>query len=327
MNELQRLAIDLYNNHNLTYQNVSGDQAMRNMIADKLGIKPGDSIDHYTWEKGKLEVFQILSVAIDAVLPTILTNQFDTLADVRNVAAGDKPRFEIEDNSLLRVGMVASGTQDLHRQELHGSHFSVDTDWYGAKVYVEFERFLAGNVNWAGLIDRIALSFTNQMGTQIYDGFMRSYDGLRATRKYEGTYDEEKLIEVGQHISVAAGGKPVAVYGTLAALRKVSKGAELSDAMKDKLAKFGYLGNVAGLDLIALPQAYKSGKEEFALDDNTLLILPQGEKVVAVVFEGQSIINEPDNMARNDMQKEFVTLKKYGVQVAKLAVYGLYKLA
>lgn len=327
MNELKRLAIDLYHNRNLMYNNVSGDQALRNMIAEKLNIKPGDPIDFYTWEAHKMEVFQILSVTLDAILPTVLTNQFDSLADVRNVATGDKPRFEIQDNSLLKVGLVAAGTQDLHRQVLSGSHFTVDTDWYGAKVYVEFEQFLAGNVDWNALVDRVALSFANKMGEQIYKGFSSSYDSLRATRKVTGTYDEDKLVKLAQHISVASGGKRVAVYGTLAALRKVTKGMDLSDAMKDKLAAMGYLGNVAGLDLIVLPQAYISGKEEFAIDDNSLLVLPQGEKVVAVVFEGQTIVNEPDNMNRNDLQKEFVTLKRYGLQVSRLAIYGMYKIS
>ena len=118
-NDLKKLSVDLYKDHSLMYNNVSGDDAMRKIMADAIGIEVGEKINHYKWEENKLKVFQILSVAVDAVLPTVLTNQFDSLADVRNVATGDKPRFEIEDNSLLRVGLIASGTQDLQRQELH----------------------------------------------------------------------------------------------------------------------------------------------------------------------------------------------------------------
>ena len=326
-NDLHKLSVDLYNDRTLMYNEVSGDEAMRKIMADALGINVGDKISHYAWEKNKLEVFQILSVAVDAVLPTILTNQFDTLADVRNHTSGDKPRFEIEDNSLLRVGLIASGTQDLQRQELFGGSFTVDTDWYGAKVFVEFERFMAGNVNWQGLVDRIALSFTNKMQTQIYDAFAKSYDSVRAVRKQTGTYDEDKLVNIAQHVGTAAGGKPVAVYGTLSALRKVSKTADMSGAMKDKMAKVGYLDNVGGLDLIALPQAYKAGTEEFAIDDNTLLVLPQGEKIVSVVLEGEAIMSDVDPMTNTAMQREFVTMKKYGLQVAKLAIYGMYKIS
>lgn len=328
MNEdLKKLSVDLYNNKELVFNEVRGDEAMRGIMAEALGIKVGDNIEHYAWEKNKLEVFQIMSVAVDAVLPTILENQFDQFAEVRNVGIGDKPKFEIEDNSLLRVGMVASGTQDLQRQELYGSSFTVHTDWYGAKVFVEFERFMAGNVNWQGLIDRIAKSFVNKMQSQIYDAFAKSYDDVRAVRKTTGTYDEDKLVDIAQHVATASGGKPVAVYGTLTALRKVAKGTELSGAMKDKMAQVGYLGNVAGLDLIALPQAYHSGTEKFAIDDKSLLILPQGEKIVSVVLEGETIVSDTDPLTNTAMQREFLTLKKYGLQVAKLSVYGMYKLA
>lgn len=325
-NELQRLSIDLYNNRDLMFNDISGDQAMRNMIADAMGQEGTGAIDFYEWQENKNKVFQILSVAIDAVLPTVLTNQLDTLADVRSVATGDKPKFDIEDNSLLRVGLVAAGTQDLQRQQLLGSSFTVETDWYGAAVYAEFERFLAGEINWQSYINRIALSFNNKMQHQIYDAFTQSYDGLRSTRKVSGTYDEDKLVDLAENISVAAGGKQVAVYGTRAALRAVSKGADLSSNMKDEMNKVGYLGNVGGLDLIAIPQAFKAGKEEFALDNKSLLVLPQGEKIVSVVLEGQAIVTDKDPLTNNSLQKEFLTLKKYGVQVAQTSIYGMYQL-
>lgn len=326
-NELKKLSIDLYNNKNLMFNDISGDQAMRNMIADAMGQETTGAIDYYAWEENKNKVFQILSVAIDAVLPTILTNELDSLADVRSVAIGDKPKFDIEDSSLLRVGLVASGTQDLQRQQLMGHSFSVTTDWYGAKVYAEFERFLAGEINWKTYIDRVAMSFNNKMQHQIYDAFTQSYDALRATRKVAGAYDEEKLTDLAEVISVSAGGKPVAVYGTRSALRAVSKGADLSSNMKDEMNRVGYLGTVGGLDLIAIPQAFKAGTEEFALDNKSLLVLPQGEKIVSVVLEGQAIVTDKDPMTNNSLQKEFLTLKKYGLQVAQTSVYGMYNLA
>lgn len=326
-NDLKKLSVDLYENNNLVYNETSGQEAMRKVIAEASGQAEGTkAIDYYTWETNKVKVFQILSVAIDAVMPRILTNELDSLADVRNVAAGDKPRFTNADNSLLRVGMVGAGTQDLRRQELHGTDFTVDTDWYGAATYAEFERFLAGEIDWKALVDRVALSFANHMQVKIYDAFQSSYDGLRATRKVEGAYDEDKLVELAEMVSAAAGGAPTAIYGTRAALRQVSKGADLSSNMKDEMNKTGYLGTVGGLDLIAIPQAFKAGKDEFALDNKSLLVLPNKQKIVSVVLEGQAIVSDKDPLTNNSLQKEFLTLKKYGVQVAQASVYGMYKI-
>ncbi|KAA8028026.1 hypothetical protein E4743_23920, partial [Salmonella enterica subsp. enterica serovar Anatum] len=103
--DLQQLARDMYHDRALTYNDVPAEEAFRNMIYDTLGVKVGEPINNYAWKTKKEEVFQILSTAIDAVLPTILMDQFDSFADIRNVAAGDKPHFTIEDNSLFHVSM------------------------------------------------------------------------------------------------------------------------------------------------------------------------------------------------------------------------------
>lgn len=325
-NGLKQLATDLYNGVPVNFNSVSGDQALRNMIADQLGVKAGEKVDYYQWEENKLKVFKIMAVALDAALPIRLTNQFDQISDFRNVELGDEQIFEIQDISLLRVGMIAAGTQDLQRQQLFGTSFRVPTDWYGTRVYAEFERFMAGNVDWKALVDRVAASFVNKMQGQIYDAFFKSYDALRATRKHSGKYEEDALFDIAEHIGIASGGKPVQVYGTRKALRHISKDLDKSDAMKDQRNKIGYVDTVAGIDLIALPQAYKSGTDKFAIDDDTLLILPKGEKIVAIVLEGKAIVNDTDALARTDLQQEFVTMKKYGIQVAQVSTYGMMKI-
>jgi hypothetical protein len=57
-----------------------------------------------------------------------------------------------------------------------------------------------------------------------------------------------------------------------------------------------------------------------------LLILPQGEKVISIVVEGDTLMLESESMNRNDLQIEFKTMKKFGMAVAQLSHYGIYKL-
>lgn len=328
MNEgLKKLSRDLYFNKNLVYNEVSGDVAMRRIINEALGQEQDATrVDYYKYQENKNKMFQIISIAVDAVAPIAIKNQFDALADVRNVQHGDKPVFSIEDPSLFKVSMVSAGNRDLGRQEMHGNSFSLDTDWYGAKTFAELGRFLAGEVNWQGYINKMAESFVQKMGQQIIDGFVKGYDALQANRKATGSYDEDKLMEVVRHVRAQSGGKGVAVFGSSNALRKITKGTQLSDGMKEEANKLGFIGRVAGVDLIQLPDVYKAiGKEEFAIDDNTLLVLPQGEKIISIVMEGEAITREVASTERNDMQMEFETLKRYGLSVAKLSVFGMYK--
>ena len=51
-NELAKLSQDLYFNKNMVFNNVSGDEAMRNLINEKLGQPAGTKrIDYFAWEE------------------------------------------------------------------------------------------------------------------------------------------------------------------------------------------------------------------------------------------------------------------------------------
>ncbi|KRN10824.1 hypothetical protein [Liquorilactobacillus mali] len=318
---LTNLARDLYNNKNLEFEGVSGNDALRNLIMDKVG----GEWSYNNFQKNKWDIFEIVSVSIDAIVPEILTNQFDSLADVRNVALGTKPVFTVQDPRIVRVGRVASGSQDLRRQTITGKKYTVETDWYGAAVYAEFEQFMNGEIDWNKLVDNVAKGFASHIETSIGTALQDSYSMLNAADRFEGTIDLDSLVSLAQRIQVKSG-TPVQIYGTKLALARVAKAVDLSDALKDKINELGYLGTVSGLPLFEIPQAFKVNKDEFALDDNSLLILPQNEKIVGVVMEGASVIKEVDNTDRNDMQYGFLTEKKLGVSVLQMKVYGMIKM-
>lgn len=327
--ELAKLSRDLYYNKNLVYNEVSGNDAMRNLMFEALGVPVGTKgRDLKTaWDMNKPKVFQIIDVAVDAILPTIVKNQFDSLADFQNIQIGDVQRFTVKNHDLFRVATIASGTQDLRRQVLHNKNYTVQTDWYGIETYTEFEQFLAGNVDWADYINRVAESFANFIGEKIYKSFALSYDGVRANLKATGTFDIDTLINIARHVRATAGTDRVAVYGTTTALRQIGVGANMSDGMKDQMNKVGYLSTVSGLDLIAFPDAYKSGKQEFIVDEKALLVIPSNEKIVDVVTEGDSITNETEAVQHNALEMNFLTMKKLGIQVKQSSVYGFYKLS
>lgn len=329
MNGLAQLSRDLYKNRSLVYNDVSGNDAMRKLFYEALGVPVGTKSRELktAWDMNKPRVFQIIDVAVDAVLPTVIKDQFDSLADFQNVAIGDEQRFTVKNTDLFRVATVAAGTQNLRRQALHGHNFKVETDWYGIKTYTEFEQFLAGNVDWTEYINRVAESFAAFIGERIYFAFANSYDGVRAARKHTGTFELDKLVDVSRHIRAASGGQQVAVYGSLSALGKITDGIDKSDRMKDEFQQVGYIKTVRGLDLIALPDAYKAGKEEFVVDDKSLLIIPSNEKIVQVVLEGDTYTNEAEASVNTGLQMEFTTLKKFGAQVNQASIYGFYKLS
>jgi hypothetical protein len=325
-NELKKLSIDLYKGKVENFSTIGKDPIAK-MVAEIVGEKP----TMYTWNKNKLEVFQIIGVALEAVVPEILRTQFDAIAEVRNVGMGDKPEFFVEDSSILSAGHIAAGTQDLRRQEIINGKFTVDTGWIGTKVYAELDRFLSGEINWQQFVDRQALALVNHIQTRIYDAVSGAYDSLRPVRKQEGRFDADKLLQIAQHVQAASGANGIQVWGTKRALRNISKdlisGGLASNEMKATMNTQGFIGTFAGLNLIEMPQAYKANTEEFAIKDNQLIILPAGQdRLVKVVFEGQIDVTENTSSNRNDLQMELVTRQKVGVHANQYAVMGLYNI-
>jgi hypothetical protein len=322
MTDLQRLALDVYQGKNVMFNEVSGEDAIRNMIVEAVG----GEFNYKNFRENKYRVFSIIEEALDVTLGVVITNQFDNLAEVRNVATGEQLSFRVEDNSLFRVARIAGGTNDLRRQKLLNKRFTVDTDYFGVKIYAELEMFVAGLVDFAGMVNRVALSFANDMGTRIYEAIAQSYSALNATYGVTGTLSDDALFDMVQHVEAKSGKKAV-IFGTKKALRKVSSTLNLSDGMKDTMNKVGYIDTVAGTDLFLLPQAHKVGTDEFMVDDNMLLVIPQNEKIVKIVTEGEALMVETaDAGARNDQQMEYMLQKKFGLAVMQSAIYGIYKI-
>ncbi|PEA25799.1 hypothetical protein CN984_12365 [Bacillus cereus] len=323
MTGLQRLALDVYNGKQVMFNEVKGEEAIRNAI----NVACGGEFNYKNFRENKYKVFSIIEEVLDVTLGVVITNQFDSLAEVKNVAIGERPAFRVDDNSLFRIARIAGGTNDLRRQKILNRRFEVETDYFGAKIYAELEQFQAGMVDFTGWVNRLSLSFAHDLGTQIYKAIASSYSALNSTYGVTGTYSEDELFEMIEHVEAKSGKKAV-VMGTRKALRKVSKSINMSDSMKDAINRVGYVGEVGGTSLMLLPQAHKIGTDEFFVDDNMLLVLPSNEKLVKVVVEGEAtMIETADAGERNDQQMEYQIQKKMGVGVMQSAIYGIYKIS
>ncbi|AIR11763.1 hypothetical protein [Ligilactobacillus salivarius] len=326
MKDLAKLAKDAYHNRNLEFNNVSASDAMRNAVKDALG----GEFTSVSWGKNKWEVFSILQTALDVVIPERLKNQLDGFADYRTANLGDKPLFTVKDPRAVRVGRIAGGANDMRRQTITGRSFTIETEWYGAAVYAEFEQFMAGDIDWTDLVNRVADGFVSFIEERIAEGLEQSYTLLATEDKINGSLTLDGLVKLAQRIKIKSGGKDVAVYGTASALAKIAAldNVQLySGDMKNELNQKGYLGMVRGLKLIEIPQAFKTNSDEFAIGDDKVIVLPAGEKIVGVVTEGTTEVYEADQTSNTSMQLGFATRRKLGVGVLQMRVYGMAKLA
>lgn len=322
MEGLKKLSRDVYFGKVEEYTKAQGENAIRAKIEEAVG----GEFNYKNFRKHKYDVFAILEEALEVAMGTVISNQFDRFAEVKDTAMGDKPEFEIKDRELYRVSRISAGNNDIRRQRNISRKLTMETDWYGVAIYEELEKFMAGNVDWADMINTVALSFVNHMGTKIYDAIFASYGSLSATYGINGALDEQKLLTLCSHVQAKTGKKP-AIFGTASMLNKLTTIGltRASEGMKDQLNQFGYVGKFMSYDALELPQAHKPGTDAFAIDNNFLLVVPNDEKIVKVLLEGEAIMVETaDAGDRNDMQLEYQLQRKFGISILMANFYGIY---
>ena len=110
------------------------------------------------------------------------------------------------------------------------------------------------------------------------------------------------------------------------ALRKITT-ATMSERAKSDLYSMGYLGHIAGTQMVAMKQRHKIGSTEFILPDDTVYIFAGDTKPVKRVTEGEVTMLMGDPMNKADLTQEFLMTKRTGISIILDRDFGSYKFA
>lgn len=324
--EVREMAYDLYKGRTGKFDAESANEAIKNIILEAGGCK--DHWDMYTFMKNKYDVFAIMRDIITPIVAENTIDRFQSWCDIVNIGLGDTYDFEVLNMDLFKIGYVADGTSELRRQTLVKGKLAMRAFPLGAKFYVEFDDFRRGRIDFAMLIDRMALSFENEIAKIIVKLVEESYDKLTANFKKSGAYSDDAMLELVQRVQAKSGMQPV-IYGTkvaLANLRKNNQGI-FSDEDKRAVSNTGYVGTYFGTPVVELPQSLDR-KDNFMINDKMLYVIPNGTKIVKLLFEGDmDVVECTDNAKRMDMQLEYMFMQRIQLGVAKANVYGIYKIS
>ena len=324
-NGLIAAAIDSVENRlqsNYTAADVSN--TIREEMIELFGT---DKLDYKTFRRHKTEVFEFIEETITPIMHRRLEDTFNAFAEVRSIPYGDALQFNVPNNELFRVATIAEGSTNIRRKRLEGTEFTVEVSNVAAGIYEELVRFLAGRVDWPMYVDKLARSFERDIALRISNALYGSYDSLSSTYKatVSGTDEEikESILEIAAHVEAEHGS--VIILGTKSALSKL-KPEYSSDAQDGRRNELGYFGVVDGYDTLAIPQFHKVGTDDFAIDEDTILILPQpDEKIVKVVLEGTAIVMEVEGR-HEDLQVQYDVIQRVGVLALTARKYGIVKL-
>ncbi len=243
-------------------------------------------------------IFDLIEVVIDDALISGWQENpfFKEFVEVRNLAMHDKNEFYVPDDSVLSVMKVSGNHHDLLRQRLGaGKTFSVETSWYGIKVYAEFERLLTGLEDFSTLVGKITEAFDRYVNQALYEtligiGTTLGSQWYKASAINDTT--KETLRTLVMDVSMATGSE-VVIMGTYAALSKVYDLTNVSWAsgdMKNEKYTTGRFGYWEGIRLVELKQGFKlNDTTQYLIANDVLFIMPVGiEPVIKLVYEGDT---------------------------------------
>lgn len=282
-------------------------------------------------------IFDLIEVVIDDALISGWQEYpfFKEFVEVRNLAMHDKNEFYVPDDSVLSVMKVSGNHHDLLRQRLGaGKTFSVETSWYGIKVYAEFERLLTGLEDFSTLVGKITEAFDRYVNQALYEtligiGTTLGSQWYKASAINDTT--KETLRTLVMDVSMATGSE-VVIMGTYAALSKVYDLTNVSWAsgdMKNEKYTTGRFGYWEGIRLVELKQGFKlNDTTQYLIANDVLFIMPVGiEPMIKLVYEGDTQTYQVQDAGTHmDMTYDYEVQTKMGIGVITNQKFGYWKI-
>lgn len=282
-------------------------------------------------------IFDLIEVVIDDALISGWQENpfFREFVEVRNLALRDKNEFYVPDDSVLSVMKVSGNHHDLLRQRLGaGKTFSVETSWYGIKVYAEFERLLTGLEDFSTLVGKITEAFDRYVNQALYEtligiGTTLGSQWYKASAINDTT--KETLRTLVMDVSMATGSE-VVIMGTYAALSKVYDLTNVSWAsgdMKNEKYTTGRFGYWEGIRLVELKQGFKlNDTTQYLIANDVLFIMPVGiEPMIKLVYEGDTQTYQVQDAGTHmDMTYDYEVQTKMGIGVITNQKFGYWKI-
>lgn len=326
MNDIVKLAIDLYNGSVEKYSTSEAQETLRNALIAANNGKT--TLDYRAIRDGRCSgLFTIIEDIIGETVEEGLKGDeyFNMLVDYRNVGIGDKNEFVIEDGTLFAVADTAEGTQGVRRQRLGGSkRFSIPTVTKTVRIYEELNRVLSGRVDFNELIKKVSESLRQQLLNDIYSVWTSATAAELGGATYcvAGGYNEQTLLNLIAHVEAAAGGKPATIIATKVGARQLVP-TVASENAKDDLYKLGYYGSFYGTPIVVTPNRHKIGATQFVLDDNIITIVAGDQKPIKVVREGDPIVILGDPLTNADLTQEYFVADRWGVGLVLNTNHGI----
>ena len=317
------------------------ESAIRTKMFEVAGLQPNARPQEIRAALRKTAVreaiFEIISETAEDTLVSGWGNDpfFMRYVDIQNYNLGQTNIFYIPDNTDIIISQVSASNHDITRQRLGvGRQVAVQAQYYGAKIYMEAERYMMGVEDWASLIGKISIAFTRQINTQLHNAVMSAGSTLPSPTQWNVTGELDAtnypdFVKLINDVSIATGSQPV-IMGTKVALSGLKNMGDVdwaSNDAKDDIYRMGRLGQFEGTEIVEIPQVFApNDTSKYLVDDTKLLIMPGNiDRFIKMYYDGDTQIREiTDQNTLMDGTYEYEMVMKYGIAVLTNTRFGTW---
>ena len=307
----------------ITYTSAEKNEALRNAFKE---LVPDGKNRYKSFRKNKNEIFELVEENVDEILPKRVDDAYGGFVEYQMLDQGQKPKFKTKKgkrgllNFITKVGLGGV----IERTRLDIDYINMTMEAFGGSVYVEFERFLDGVVDWADLVNAIIDGIMEKINIQIQATLIASFTGLSANMKVQANAFVPS--QMGQLITnVQSYGENVVIFctPTFAGTIEETPGF-ITDMDKTERREFGRIGKFRGASVIVLPNAFAddTNTSKVLSDQYAIVIATNETKIVKVAFEGNTHMKDVEN---SDDSMEFKASKKFGVTIVYSNQYTMYR--
>lgn len=287
--------------------------------------------------KNRYDIYDIIIETVDEVVPNRVIEGIGIFADVQTVPQGQKALFKRSlgraraKQFLTQVGL--SGVYETFR--LDTTTFEVGVHAVGGAATIDFERFLDGIENIGEMMDILTEALTDSVYNEIQKALRAALTASgrpAANRVINAGFDGDKMFKL---ISVVKAYGPSAVIfappefvGAMGADAIVPVGTSYQGVYSpqdiESIHTTGYINLFRGTPIVQIPQSFvDENNVATVIDPQMAYVLPTGkEKVVKVVFEGQTQIHDFTN---RDNSMEVHLYRKMGSAILTNHNWGIYQ--
>lgn len=307
-------------------ENYDYEQALR----DELKKIAGDS--RYSFERNKIDIFELLTSDLEEVLPNQLRDALGMFAEVVHIPQGSRLSFRVKKGKQRGKQFVTRATESGVYETFRLDHESFDMypHTYGAGGIVDFERYLDGIEDMADIYEVIREGFVEAMFKEVQACLLESWNaaGRPARNKVAANaFDVQEMRNLCN--TIAAYGAPVIYCAPQFAAEMTNviiydTTVKISDQDMIDVRERGYIGKFYGTPVVVLPQSFEDESNEKAIMNPCFAyVMPAGkEKLVKIGIEGAPYFREWDN---RDNGMELQAYQKLGVAMVNTPNYwGIY---